>query len=710
MSAPAAPASRTRADIQGLRGLAVLLVIVTHAGASWLPGGFVGVDVFFVLSGFLISSLLLAEAGRTGRVSLTAFYGRRARRILPAATVVLATVAIFAPLHLGPDQVEKVNDDVTWSALFLANIHFASGDTDYFALDESPSPVQHYWSLAVEEQFYLVWPALLLLLVTARWRGRGRDDGLSPVERARSRGPLVLKVVAAVWVVSFAWSVIQTAESPTAAYFSSATRTWELATGTLLAMVAGSCHLLTSRARRLLSAAGLAAIAIAALVYDPATPFPGWQAAVPVLGTAALIAAGTGARDARRPGAGALLTVRPLTWLGDLSYSLYLWHWPVLILGAEYVGATRSLLETLVLLAVVLVVSIASYHLVENPVRRSRGVLAGQLRPLLLWPVALSLVVASTLWGNQHAAEVMQARMAGAVPLDEVETSGRAGSLASVTARIEDAVRRADEGAPIPYPLDNIDRLGADLFLFRYSCSADWEESTAELCPIGDVGAARTVVVFGDSLMGQWLPALDRIGKRQHVEFVPLVKFGCAPFDVPQIHRDTDFPSCPAFRSWATEQIRSTRPDLVLVGGRPLFHLPPDLEDPQQTWAEGVEATLRDLQPLAPLVVVSGTSPVSFVPRDCVTAPDSDMSDCTSDAEQDEVTGNAVTREISEELGVRFVDVMPLVCFEQRCPAVVDRRVIRHDASHITRTWAVEVTGALSRLLDLDQELEQGGD
>src|SRR5688500_1927876 len=119
MSAPAAPASRTRADIQGLRGLAVLLVIVTHAGASWLPGGFVGVDVFFVLSGFLISSLLLAEAGRTGRVSLAAFYGRRARRILPAATVVLAAVAIFASLHLGPDRVEKVNDDVTWSALFL---------------------------------------------------------------------------------------------------------------------------------------------------------------------------------------------------------------------------------------------------------------------------------------------------------------------------------------------------------------------------------------------------------------------------------------------------------------------------------------------------------------------------------------------------------------------------------------------------------------
>ena len=301
--APRSPSLRQtgiRPEIQALRALAVGLVVVYHLWPDAVPGGFIGVDVFFVISGFLITALLLREIERTGAVSLSAFWARRARRILPAALVTVfacgLVMAAVVPMSLWPQWL----DEMRASTLYVQNWQLASDAVDYFAIAEhTPSPVQHFWSLSVEEQFYLLWP--VVLLATARNR------------RALVGGMAVLTVL------SLAYSLFATATNPAAAYFVTPARAWEFGAGGLLA-AAGAA----SRPSRLLCFAGLTAIVAGAFAFSVATPFPGWAALVPVLGAMAVIRAGAASRA---------LAVRPLQFLGDISYSLYLWHWPLIVLA-----------------------------------------------------------------------------------------------------------------------------------------------------------------------------------------------------------------------------------------------------------------------------------------------------------------------------------------------------------------------------------------
>jgi hypothetical protein len=510
-----------------------------------------------------------------------------------------------------------------------------------------------------------------------------------------------VSAVAALCCVSLGWSVLATVRSPNTAYFSSFTRAWELAAGALLAMAASRLALLPAASRRALGGAGLLLVLAGAVLFTDATPFPGWRALVPVLGTAAVLAAGCGGPVG---GPARLLVLRPLRWVGDLSYSLYLWHWPVLILGAAYVRP-GSPAGTALLLAVTFVAAAAAFYLVESPVRRARLMPARRLRALVLWPVAVSLVVASTQWSTSHANGVLEARLDRVVALRGVPVGGPravATDERTVGRRIDDALRRAHRHAPIPFPLDNYDHLGHDIFLPTWRCFAGWEDSKGAICPVGDVSSKRTVVVLGDSFLMQWLPALAAIGTQEGLRVVPLIKLGCVPFDVPQQHRADDYPSCPAFRSWATAEIRALRPDLVVVGYRGLFHVvPEDGRTPEQAWSDGVASTLRRLQPLAPLEVLSSTSPVSFNPWTCLASPGADMATCTSRQEHDETEANTLTRAVTDRLGIRYVDATGLVCRHDLCPLVVDRTIVRHDAAHVTRTWALQVVDALARRLRL---------
>src|SRR5436190_1041733 len=250
------PRLTSRPDVQGLRAVAVLVVIGAHAGVPFLQGGFVGVDVFFVVSGYVISSLLLREVTATGRVRIGDFYARRARRILPAACLVLVATSVYAAFQLPLTRVAQVLEDVKWAALFAANIHFSQLGTDYFEQDRAVSPVQHMWSLAVEEQFYLVWPLLIVVL-------------LALVHRRRVRALTV--VVAVAWAASLGWSIVLTATSPVSAYFSSLTRAWELATGALLALAGHQLPRLPVAVRHALTVVGLGAVAVAVVMFSETT-------------------------------------------------------------------------------------------------------------------------------------------------------------------------------------------------------------------------------------------------------------------------------------------------------------------------------------------------------------------------------------------------------------------------------------------------------
>ena len=368
-----------RPDIAGMRALAVALVVLYHAGLSAVSGGFVGVDVFFVISGFVITGVLLRERDKTGGTSLLAFYARRARRILPAATVVIIVTILISYRWLGFIAGDQVSADAKTAALFFANFHFISLSTNYFTATLPPSPLQHFWSLAVEEQFYFVYPAIFLGAAVV-WK----------------RFPLARKlavVLLAVIVASFVLSVVQTSTNANAAYFSPFTRAWELALGALVAIGARPLSKIPSALAGILTWVGMACVLVAAFGYSGATTYPGAAVALPVLGAAAMIAGGTAAPAL---GVEALLRWAPFQWLGAISYSLYLWHWPVLIVAKEHASQPLSLAHNLVLVLVAVALSVASYLLIENPVRNARWLSRRNLASLALGAclVASSLSVA----------------------------------------------------------------------------------------------------------------------------------------------------------------------------------------------------------------------------------------------------------------------------------------------------------------------------
>ncbi|NUT49559.1 MAG: acyltransferase, partial [Saccharothrix sp.] len=388
--------SGVRVDIQGLRALAVGLVVCYHLRPEWLTGGFVGVDVFFVISGFLIIGTLTGELRRTGRVGLLDFYARRIRRLLPAATAVLLAVTAAVLLLLPTSRWPVVLREVVFSALNAQNWLLAVLSDDYGHATVGASPVQHFWSLAVEEQFYLVIPLVLLIAAaTAARRGAG------PVRYAAV-------AVGVVTVASFAFSVWYTPVDHGAAYFVTPTRMWELGIGGLAAM---TLHRLRfgAAARRLLAWGGLAAVLVSAYWFTTDMAFPGWVAAVPTVGTAAMLVA-------RDDSLARLLGLRPLTYVGDISYSLYLWHWPVIVVLLEVTGS-RALDKAQVLVAgaLSLVLAALSKHFVEDPFRRRRPRRRRTSYAVGAALVAVSVAVAAGGWAS---AESTLAALRGSFSID----------------------------------------------------------------------------------------------------------------------------------------------------------------------------------------------------------------------------------------------------------------------------------------------------
>jgi peptidoglycan/LPS O-acetylase OafA/YrhL len=357
-----------RPDVQGLRAVAVMLVVLFHAHVPGLGGGYVGVDIFFVISGFVITGVLLREHASTGATSILNFYGRRSRRIIPAATLVIITVVIGSYVLLGPLTGAQTAGDGRWASVFLINIHFATGGTNYLASQLPPSVLQNFWSLAVEEQFYLVYPTIFLAVSSLSWR-------LS----LRRRLGIALGVAV---VASFVTSIVQTSTNPTSAYFSPFPRVWELALGGLVAVCTISLRRLPAPFAAVLTWIGLGSILVAAFLFTSTTAYPGGAVALPVVGAALIIAGGV-AEPAY--GVERILRLRPFQWIGMISYSLYLWHWPVLTIAAERKG-TESLPVTDALLWVLLSLGLAiiTYLLVENPIRHSTFLISKRWASLAL--------------------------------------------------------------------------------------------------------------------------------------------------------------------------------------------------------------------------------------------------------------------------------------------------------------------------------------
>lgn len=383
-----APRLSFRPDIEGLRALAILLVVAAHAGLPGASGGFIGVDVFFVISGYLITGLLQNEQQDTGRIALARFYARRLLRLLPALVVVIWLTCIAAALLLAPfehpSQAGAAIGAITWTSNFL----FALTDLDYFGPSAKDNLFLHTWSLGVEEQFYLVWP-LLLASLTARAR---------QARQGRSHEQRLALDIAILGTLSLAASLWLTHYEPRLGFYMPFSRAWQFALGALVFLlapgVAAHRKQVTNRMAAPLAILGLAVVVACAVSYGPDAPYPGWRAIAPSLATAALIAAGI-----LSPGN---LVTRGVSWrpfliVGGLSYAWYLWHWPVLLLGQALIPAPGTAIRVL-LVALSLGLAFLTQRFVERPMRHASALSS---RPVVVIVSAILLSVATAGVANE---------------------------------------------------------------------------------------------------------------------------------------------------------------------------------------------------------------------------------------------------------------------------------------------------------------------
>jgi peptidoglycan/LPS O-acetylase OafA/YrhL len=493
-----------RPEIQALRGIAVTLVVINHFWTRALPGGFAGVDVFYAVSGFLITSQLVRELDDGRRISLAGFWARRARRILPAAFAVLICCAV-ATLAIVPETSwPRFLSEIRASAGFVENWQLAASAVDYFKATDPATPVQHYWSLSVEEQFYLVWPLLLSAVALVASRARRRRAAASAI------GVLV--------AASLGYSAWRTVADPSAAYFETTTRAWELGAGGLLALAPASAARWPAW-RASASWLGLAAIALAAALYSSSTPFPGIAAALPVGGALAVIWAGAPAPGwAPTP----LLCWRPLRALGEISYSVYLWHWPLLVLAPFATGRPVDTTTTLIVLMLTLLASWLSKRFIEDPFRSGR-VLRVRRAP---WAfgyagVATLIVLALTASGTFHLEQDVRAAERHT---ERVLASHPACFAASARDSEHPCENPALRLTVVPTPLEAHKQP-------NFPCPLLQLKGLLYVCGFGAParGAATTIALIGDSHASHWRAALDVVARARHWTGVSLSHTGC-PF------------------------------------------------------------------------------------------------------------------------------------------------------------------------------------
>jgi len=653
-----------RPDVEGLRAVAIGAVLLCHAGVPFLAGGYVGVDVFFVVSGFLITRLLVGELDRTGRVSLRRFYARRARRLLPLSAVLLAVVGVLSLLIFSPVRAVEVSGDIISSAIYTANWHFAAQSVDYFAQEAEPSPVLHLWSLAIEEQFYIVWPTLLL---AATWFARRRGASIRPVLWA---------TLAVVFVASLALGIHFTDNQPAAAYFSTFGRAWELTLGGMLALV--GVVVLPRIAAAALGWAGLAAIVYAMFAFDATTPFPGTAALIPTIGTAALLFAGASVTAAGRGTSAGLLSLAPVRYVGRISYSWYLWHWPALVFAAAIWGPL-SIAAGLAVVAVSWVPTALTHHWIEDPVRRSRVLARMPNRSLALGLGCMAIAVVSG---------VMLANLQPtlrAAPADEVK--GAMALAEQPTPQV-----RADAVRPSPLRA-RADRSRA----FYDGCLVGISGTNSNRCLYGDPNGKQTLILFGDSHAMQYFPPLEELAEEKHWRLIMLTKAECTPGEVPirSMVADREYSQCDDWREKSMERIEDAGRKATVVLSGDTAYTPYSSDGSELSGAAAAAAmeagyitTLQRIEAAGLRTVVIRDTPASAsdVPS-CVSEDLENLDSCAFPRVHD-VNKDFDTRAARSAGNTHLIDITDEICPQDLCRAVIGNALVYRDKSHLTATFA----------------------
>ncbi len=651
-----------RPDIQGLRAIAVLAVVLYHAHMPGLPGGFVGVDIFFVISGYLICGLLHRELATTGRIDLARFWMRRSRRLLPNACLTLLAV-LFATAVLRPGYTfPEVAKGVAAAALYYANVYFAARDVDYFADDAHPSPVLHFWSLSVEEQFYIAWP-LLLVLAVALFR------------RNAVRGAVWL--IGAVWVLSFISSIIAVRFNQPLAFYHSEMRAWQLATGGLLAMFEPALASVPDRWRVVVGWLGALGLFACLMLFNESMTYPGFWALLPTVATAGVLAVPRRAHDWNSPAT--LLGLPPMGWIGDRSYSLYLWHWPVLVFAASrYPNASFA---TPIALGLAAALAWASYRWVEAPIRDGRLNLEPNWRGFAMAAAAVAVV----LLGSNLLAKPYWHRSSATLALEH-------------TLRLA----AADRGRNV-----------------QQRCNRLFDQADQPLCAFGDVNASRTAVLFGDSHAAQWFEAVDKVAKANGWRLLAWTKSACPAAEISIWHKKlrARFVTCEQWRQNVLARLTGAeRPQKVFIASfvettgsvwdvstGTILARP----EGERVWRDGFASAIRRLQAAGVEPIVIADTPqanAQFV--DCMVLGGGSSCDRPRDqavpASRPDVDAATMT-------SAAVIDLTDRICGRDICSVQHDGMIVYRDRHHLTARFAASLADAFEPFLPAavagDQEL-----
>ncbi|NBQ93558.1 MAG: acyltransferase [Micrococcales bacterium] len=604
-------------QIQGLRALAALLVTIFHA--KLLPGGFIGVDIFYVISGYLITGLILREIESTGKLDLQSFYQRRIKRLLPTSVFVLFVTAIVGMFVLPVITRDALGRDLFAAATYISNYLFAWWENDYQNLDATPSPFIHYWSLAVEEQFYIVWPVFILFL--SRYG-----------KRAIFRG------IAVTSFLSLLLSIYQTQTSPIWAFYSLPTRAWELGFGALLLFVPE-----TFWKNRFIPWFGVIGIAIASFRFDENTAFPGINALLPVVSTAVLI----GSISIWPRAFNDLSNNRVAQWLGAISYPLYLWHWPALVLPSSALGRELRIRERILCIVLTIVLAHFTSKYIEQPIRH-KNVSGRKIYQFFVGTTVISLV---------------------------------AGLLIASTSSSMIKVKGTD------YSFNLVDVMQKPA-VYGDNCHSNYGENESGECTYGDLNSSTTIVLYGDSHAAQWFPALLELANERNFKLVSLTKSACPSVDVPRAdqgaYKNID---CETWRDKSVARIKQIRPAAVILSSFQYFTPPRGYPDENKWWKDGQKRLLTSLRGSSDHLIY-----ISDTPR-----PKRDIPNCLAsrDVKSCDTTEPTPVKVIK---GFETIDPAPWLC-SKYCPAIQDGYVVYRDASHISVVAALALKPQLESAL-----------
>ncbi|MEP6835191.1 MAG: acyltransferase family protein [Gemmatimonas sp.] len=660
-----------RPDLEGLRGIAILLVVMFHVGMTGVGGGFVGVDVFFVMSGFFITGLLARETSETGGINLTNFYARRALRLVPPLLVVLmVTLAVVMFLYAPIDRV-SIAGNARAVAMYSGNMAFAKGSVDYFSAGENP--LLHTWSLAVEQQFYFFWPILFVLIALVFERRTSPTAFVTPTTRVVSHKPLFIAMGFA-GLVSFAISLILTGVAQPWAFFSMPTRVWEFAMGGALALwmqapinisiessFFGKPRDITVLVFSSLQIAALLAIGITAVGYSRATAYPGVAALLPAVATILLLVGGafTPTGIVTR-----VLANSGLRWLGTMSYGWYLWHWPLVGL-AGVLNPAIGVWGKLVWCVVALGLAWLTFRFIEMPAR------SGKLSTYSPGRIALGTFTAT----------VIVALLAQ-------------GALMVAERTVHEPAQQAFASAPE----NRVD----------HGCWGTTVEEIKSPCEFGDTKSSTTVVLFGDSHAEHWFGALDRAGKERGWKIVLMVKGGCPVAEVPALmRRQSYYHECTRYREAMMQRILALKPAAAVLSSWD-HYIPTNGEKETawqvttEMWQTGLRRTYSRLSAAGiPVLAIRGTPRTGFRVPECLSRRDAGLpfaQSCEYDLETSLIPDAiAAQNTAARGLGVRFVDMNDQVCWSTPCSVMRNGVVVFTDDNHLTVTFSRSVANVFGQ-------------